>query len=483
MSSAPLSTPSMNDDLDRLEREVARDLDRLNLPPANWPIEHRGTDGRPMADVLVIGAGMAGLALAMALRFKGVRSVRVLDRSDPGREGPWITYARMETLRSPKHLTGPVPNIPSLTYRAWHEARFGDEGWRELAKIPRGLWMDYLTWLRRVTGVAVENGTSVLRLDPERDAVRVRIDGEAAPAFARHVVLATGFPGAGGPFVPDTIARDLWPDRAAHTMEPIDFAALAGKRVAVLGAGASAWDNAASALEAGAAAVDMHVRRRELPQVNKGRGSAYPGFLLGYGGLSDADRWATGVYLSDAQAPPPHETVHRVLRHAGFTSHLGHVLTSAERDASGVVLRFAGEDQPSHADFLILGTGFAVDLAHQAEIAHLAPDITTWAERYAPPADLIRPHLGRYPYLAPDFSFIERAPGVRPGLDRVHLFNPGAALSHGAVSGDIPGIALGAERLALALTRRLFAADLPALRRRLEDWVEPELQGTPYFTL
>ena len=35
----------------------------------------------------------------------------------------------------------------------------------------------------------------------------------------------------------------------AHTADPIDFAALRGKCVAVLGAGASAFDNAATALE------------------------------------------------------------------------------------------------------------------------------------------------------------------------------------------------------------------------------------------
>ncbi|WGF89218.1 NAD(P)-binding domain-containing protein [Marinivivus vitaminiproducens] len=483
MPTPTLEDPPIDDDLTRLEREVARDLDRLNLPPANWPVPHTGPDGRPMADVLVVGAGMAGIALGMALRFKGVHRLRVLDRAPPGREGPWVTYARMETLRSPKHLTGPVPNIPSLTYRAWHEARFGDSGWRDLAKIPRGLWMDYLTWLGRMAGLEVENGVAVQRVTPEGGHVRIDIQGGDGPAHARHVVLATGFAGAGGPFIPDVVSPDLWPGRAAHTMEPIDFAKLTGKRIAVLGAGASAWDNAACALEAGAAAVDMYVRRHELPQVNKGRGSAYPGFLLGFGALSDAERWATMAYLSDSQAPPPHETVHRVLRHGGFASHLGMAMTSAAPDGGGVAMRFTGQSEPRTADFLILGTGIAVDLGRQNEIAHLASEIATWSDRYTPPLDLARPHLGRYPYLAADFGFTERTPGARPGLDRVHLFNTGAALSHGAVSGDIPGIALGAERLALALTQRLFAQDLPALRRRLEDWVEPELQGTPYFTL
>ena len=67
---------------------------------------------------------------------------------------------------------------------------------------------------------------------------------------ARRVVLATGIEGSGQWDVPasirDGLPRRLW----AHTREDIDFGALAGKRVAVLGAGASAFDNAATALDA-----------------------------------------------------------------------------------------------------------------------------------------------------------------------------------------------------------------------------------------
>ena len=60
-----------------------------------------------------------------------------LDKSGEGQEGPWLTYARMHTLRSPKHFTGPDLDIPSLTYQSWHEARFGEEDWRKLDLISR----------------------------------------------------------------------------------------------------------------------------------------------------------------------------------------------------------------------------------------------------------------------------------------------------------------------------------------------------------
>ena len=52
-----------------------------------------------------------------------VTNILVLDKAEEGREGPWLTYARMPTLRSPKDFTGPDLDIPSLTYQSWHEAK------------------------------------------------------------------------------------------------------------------------------------------------------------------------------------------------------------------------------------------------------------------------------------------------------------------------------------------------------------------------
>ncbi|EPN68135.1 hypothetical protein A245_04670, partial [Pseudomonas syringae pv. actinidiae ICMP 19096] len=74
---------------------------------------------------------MAGLALAAELRHLGVAAV-IFDQSPAGFEGPWATTARMETLRSPKQLTGPALGLPALTFRAWYEAQFGADGWAAL---------------------------------------------------------------------------------------------------------------------------------------------------------------------------------------------------------------------------------------------------------------------------------------------------------------------------------------------------------------
>ena len=144
--------------VDELTRRVRFDLACLNYPPPNWVVPAIHASGDPVSDVVVIGAGMAGRVATFSLLRNGIRNIRCLDRSPAGFEGPWVTYARMETLRSPKTLTGPAAGIPSLTFRAWFVAQFGAAEWDSLDKIPRVMWMDYLRWYRDVLELPVENG-------------------------------------------------------------------------------------------------------------------------------------------------------------------------------------------------------------------------------------------------------------------------------------------------------------------------------------
>jgi hypothetical protein len=101
-------------------------------------------------------------------------------------------------------------------------------------------------------------------------------------------VLATGIEGCGQWAIPTAIAEALPRTCYAHTADPIDFDGLAGKAVAVVGAGASAFDNAAMAIEAGAASVELFVRRKRLPTVNPNRWMEFAGFLRHFGDLDDS---------------------------------------------------------------------------------------------------------------------------------------------------------------------------------------------------
>ena len=76
-------------------------------------------------------------------------------------------------------------------------------------------------------------------------------------------MLATGQEAMGNWTIPEPL-RHLPATALARTSDQIDFDALAGKKVAVIGAGATAFDNAATALEAGAAEVHLLCRRAEI---------------------------------------------------------------------------------------------------------------------------------------------------------------------------------------------------------------------------
>src|SRR5262245_55813728 len=134
--------------LEELGELARRELAQLNFPAANWVPPAPGPDGRPLVDVLVAGGGMCGQTATFALLREGVRNLRCVDRAPHGREGPWATFARMDILRSPKHLTGPDLGVAALTYRAWHEAKYGIAHWQQLHKIARLDWADYLMWVR-----------------------------------------------------------------------------------------------------------------------------------------------------------------------------------------------------------------------------------------------------------------------------------------------------------------------------------------------
>lgn len=461
--------------LDALQARLAFELECLQLPAPRWTpvLEH---DGQPVADVAIVGGGMAGLALAAALRHRGM-DVRVYDESPAGFEGPWATTARMETLRSPKQLAGPALGIPSLTFRAWFEAQWGRAAWDALDKIPRLLWMDHLRWYRRVLGLEVHNGHRVTDVLPRADglvALQIDVSGRPVTAWARHLVLATGRAGLGGPALPRFV-QGLPRTRWAHSSDELDHATLRGLRVGVVGAGASAMDSAATALEAGAAAVHLLVRRPDIPRINKGKGAGSPGFVHGHARLPDDWKWRIRHYINAQQVPPPRNSTLRVTRHANAHVHLGCAVEAVRED--GGALRVDTSRGPIALDFLIVATGFVVDWAQRPMLRHIAPHVRLWKHRWQPPAGQDDAELAESPDLGPAFEFQPREGSRCPGLERVHCFCYPAALSLGVITGDIPAISDGALQLATALAGQLYAEDISTHYARMQAFAEPEVYG------
>ena len=495
LAAVPLQTlcsPRNTAALEILAQQARQDLERLNYPAPNWVQGSTSANADNDLDVLIVGAGMCGQTAAFALQREGVRKLRIIDAAARGDEGPWGTFARMLTLRSPKQLTGPDLGVPSLTFRAWYEAQHGSgaistfdaatPGWAGLHKIGRLDWRDYLLWVRDVSGVAVENLTRLEQLHDTDGLAVAQITGPRGTETvrARKVILALGRDGSGAPRWPafpslqrhDPHAQG----RVFHTMDAIDFAALRGQRVAVLGAGASAFDNAACALEAGAT-VQQFARRPVMPQINKSKAASFPGFLRGYSQLDDARKWRFYTYIFDTQVPPPWETVRRCDAFDTFTLQLGCGWQDVQPLADGVRVTLA-DGRTAQFDAVIFGTGFDVDLLDRPELAPYNAHIDTWARHVTPEQAAANSEAARFPYLAPSFALQSHDGMHAAALSRLHLFNWGATLSHAALGSDIPGLGIGATRLAHAIVADLFVQEADVHWQRLCAHDEPELLET-----
>ncbi|TEA76957.1 NAD(P)-binding domain-containing protein [Allopusillimonas ginsengisoli] len=457
-----------------LEARLAQDLAWLDLPCQPW-VPSSEVNGEALLDVAIIGGGMAGLAAATSLRHLGLRAC-IFDSAPAGYEGPWATTARMETLRSPKQLTGPALGLPALTFRAWFEAQFGLSAWEALDKIPRLQWMDYLRWYRKVLNLDVRNEHCVIDIVPHEDYVTLKIQAPQglSTVHARRVVLATGRAGLGGAYIPDfmrTVSRKYW----AHSSDTTDYTTLRGLRVGVVGAGASAMDSAATALENGAARVDMLIRRADIPRVNKGKGAGNAGFTHGYQHLPDDWKWRIRHYINVQQVPPPRASVLRVSRHDNAYFNLGTpVQRVLEKDG---YLQVDTPNKTFEVDFLILSTGFFVDWHARPEYATIAPHIRLWGERYQPGEGQEDRELEGSPDLGPVFEFQEKQGHPMPGLSRIHCLCYPATLTHGTVSGDIPAISDGAERLSKGIASLLFCENVSRHFEDLQTFDEPEVFG------
>ena len=461
--------------LEKLESLVRRELEQLRYPAANWVLPKNGPDGKPMLDALVVGGGMLGQTALFALRREGVTNVRCVDKAPKGLEGPWKTFARMDILRSPKQLTGPDLGVASLTYRAWHEAKFGTEHWEKLHKIDRVEWANYLLWVREVAALPVENGVEVRRLELGDGYVKAVLDDEIV--FARKAILAMGREGSGAPRWPEfeTFDPAKRGGNVFHSADEIRFELLRNKRVAVLGAGASAFDNAAEALEAGAEQVVLFARRPHLPQVNKSKWASFPGFLHGYAALDDLRRWRFYTYIFSEQVPPPYESVLRCEKHAGFSIRFGEGWRDIVPGREGVEIRTT--TNAYSFDKAIVATGFDVNLTDRPEIAAFRDEIALWKDRIIPEEAAKFPEEARFPYLGDAFQL----QGKDRRLGRVHVFNWGVTMSHGALAGDIPGIEIGCRRLAQGVVRDLFLEDADEYWQRVQKHNEDELKPTRYF--
>ncbi|MCC8402259.1 NAD(P)-binding domain-containing protein [Paraburkholderia sp. MMS20-SJTN17] len=465
----------------QLHDQHARETLRLIGPdPEDWVVARPGIDH----NVLIVGGGQTGAAFAFALRRAGIGRVDVIDAApDATRAGVWTTYARMNRLRTPKTLPGPEAGLPALSFQAWHEARHGEASYADIERIGRGQWAEYLAWYRQFLGIAVRYGTTLTLIEPTDAHFRLHLTVrserglETRVETARKIILGNGVVGNGRPNILPPLAG-LPPSHLAHTSDAIDFAALAGKSVAVIGGAASAFDAAATALEAGARDVHLFVRRARLPAVPVSRARAYPGAYDNFPALPDALRWRQALRFRRAGSTAPADAVQRVTRFANFHLHLGAPWHEAAVVDQRVQARAADGD--FEFDFVIAGTGYAVDLHARPELARIADHVLLWRDRYQPAPEERDDALGAHPYLGDALEYLEKQPGAAPFLKNIHVFNPAGFVSRGVPVGDVPCMKRDIPAVVRRISQDLFLEDLDAHEARMSADVPADFDASLY---
>ena len=449
-------------------RDLARaDLAELGYPNSPWIVPTIGSDDPGLEDVIVVGGGQSGLMAAAALKWDGLKRVAVLDAAPPGAEGPWTSFARMAELRTAKTAFGIDFNVPNLTVRRWCETVYGPGSWDKLTRVARIDWKAYLDWYAEVFELKIENSSRVIDIAPGPGGLSLVLQkGEAVELRrARAVVLATGYDGAGAWRAPAFIADHLPAHRYSHTNGPLDVAALKGKRIGVLGHGASAFDNAIYALENGAKSVDLCFRREKLPRTNPHRALENSALLANFPDLSSLTKWRIARYFRDNDQPPAVRSFETAMNMPGFRLRPATPWHSVRDTPTGArVLTDHGELE---FDRLLLATGLIVDLAARPELASLKDSVELWRDRFHPPAGEEDARLEQLPFLDPFYGFQPRE-AKDAWVARAFAFNFSSIASHGPHSTSISGHRHCLPRLVRGVERRLIldmeAEIVPALK-------------------
>jgi putative flavoprotein involved in K+ transport len=299
------------------------------------------------AEVLVVGAGPAGLAVAACLRRRGIDAL-VVDRGGAIGDSWAARYDRL-------HLH--TPRIQSALPGLRMPRRFGR--W-----VGKDDMAGYLRVYARRHGLSPLMHTQVRRI--ERDSVGWTAITHDETVSARQVVVATGFS--------HTPVHPRWPGQTEfngpviHAAEYRNAADYLGKRVLVVGAGNSGAEIAADLAEHGAAEVRLSMRTppniipRQLGPVPTTLMAVPMDFLPAW--LVDpVNRLLQRVALGDLTRygmPSPHLGVVAQTRATGVTPTIDVGLVAALRASRVVPVRSMERFEGSEAVFAD-GTRFAVD--------------------------------------------------------------------------------------------------------------------------
>jgi NAD(P)H-nitrite reductase large subunit len=217
----------------------------------------RGSNHAPLdpdteADIVVIGAGPAGLAVAACLMQRG-HSPLVFDRAQEVASSWRRHYERLHLHTAKTHSALPGMAFPEDAPRY----------------VPRQGVVDYLTAYARHHRIEPELGVNVEAIEPRQEPGapwQVRLS-DGRHYAANHVVVATGANRV--PQVPRLPGEDVFQGRVLHSRSYRNAAPFAGQRVLVVGMGNTGAEIALDLVEHGVRAAlsvrsPVNIVRREV---------------------------------------------------------------------------------------------------------------------------------------------------------------------------------------------------------------------------
>jgi len=179
-----------------------------------------------MFDAVIVGAGFAGIGAAIQLKRSGIENFVILDREDD-LGGTWYV----------NHYPGLAVDVPTTTYSYFFEP---NPNWSRLFSTGDEIKQyaddvaDKYDVRRHIRFSTVVDGA---RWDEDTDLWQVSLAaGEVLST--RYLITATGF--LSQPKIPDIPGIENFDGRVIHTTEWQDDYDPAGKRIAVIGTGATA---------------------------------------------------------------------------------------------------------------------------------------------------------------------------------------------------------------------------------------------------
>ncbi|WP_217177429.1 NAD(P)/FAD-dependent oxidoreductase [Streptomyces sp. AC495_CC817] len=384
--------------------------------------------------VYVIGGGPGGLAVAYALRARGVRAV-VLEKSDKVGASWRRHYDRLHL-----HTTRRLSALPGLPM----PRRFGR--WTSRDDVVR-----YLEKYAEVHQLEIVTGVEVSRVERGADGTGWLLHATGGRELTGGaVVVATGYNHT--PHIPDWPGRDSYQGELVHAAEYRNPQPYAGRDVLVVGIGNTGAEIAVDLVEGGAARVRLAVRTAPhiVRRSTAGWAAQYTGVLVRRLPVALVDRLAKPM----AKLSVPDLSAHGLARpdtglysrvHEGAVPVQNVGLIDAVRKGK---VEIVGPVEGFEDGKVVLGDGTRVET-----------DAVIAATGYRRALEGLVGHLDVLDERGKPVVHGARTPGNAPGLYFTGFTNP--------ISGMLRELALDAEKIAKAVTKAGGVATLDAITVRI----------------